>query len=75
MKTRSKGAEALGQYKREHGLTHAGLAERIAATLPELGDCKARSVQDMVIGARRPSLSMQAKIEALTEIRAGAWFE
>jgi len=68
------GARALAKFKADHDLTHDQLAARVAASRSDLGDCKGRTVQDLIRGVRKPSGPMLAKLEALLETSASDWF-
>lgn len=70
---RTPAQRKLAAYKAEHDLTHEALAGRVAASRADLGDCKARTVQDLLRGARLPSIAMAVKIEALVGISATDW--
>jgi len=73
---RSPAQRRLGAYKNLQGLTYEGLAAELAAVRPDLGDCKWRTVQDLIRGERNPSASMAAKIEAHPDLKipVGDWF-
>lgn len=71
---RTPGALSLADFKEQQGLTHDALAAKVQAARPDLGDCKGRTVQDLIRGERKPSLAMAVKIEALTTIPPGDWF-